>query len=164
MWRAARTRPVNSPEPPLLNKTKANPAAPTSGGAQEGAQRGAARAAPPSSPRPGLPSGGSRGGDGCSGHGSGIRSLPRTQHLERGTAPRLIPPTPPPTRRRSQWRCRLRPGGCPLGGFGPSVGTLSPETARVFAPPAGMCSLLGPWSGLVPRAGKQKWTAFPRVH
>lgn len=163
--RAARTRPVNSPDPPPLNKTKASPAAPTSAGAQEGAQRRAAHAAPPGSSRPGLRSGGSRGGDGCSGgRGSGIRSLPRTQHLERRTAPRLIPLTPPSPRHRSQWRCRLRPGGCPLGGSGPSVETLSPGTARVFALPPGTCSLLGPWSGLVPRVGEPRWTAFPRVH
>lgn len=161
---AARTRPVNSPGPPLLNKTKASSAALTSHGAQEGPRRGAAHAAPPSSPRPGLPRGGSRGGDGCSSRGSGIRSLPRTQHLEPRTAPRLIPLTPPPASRRSQWRCGIRPGGCPLGGSGPSVETSSPETARVFALPAGTCSLLGLWSGLVLRVGKQRWTAFPRVH
>lgn len=152
---AARTRPINSPGPSLLNKTKASPTAPTSDGAQEGARRGAAHAAPPSSLRPELPRGSSPGGDGCSGRGSGIRSLPRTQHLERRTAPRLIPLTPPPASCSSQWRRRVRPGGCPLGGSGPSVGISSPETARVFALPAGTCSLLGLWSGLVPRADKQ---------
>lgn len=157
MISAARTRPINSPGPPLLNKTKASPIALTSGGAQEGARRGAAHAAPPSSLRPGLPRGSSsRVGDGCSGRRSGIRSLPRTQHLERRTAPRLIPLTPPPSSCSSQWRRRIRPGGCPLGGSGPSVGTSSPEAARVFALPAGTCSLLGMWwSGLVLRAGKQ---------
>lgn len=152
---AARTRPINSPGPPLLNKTKASPTAPTSDCAQQGARRGAAHAAPPSSLRPGLPRGSSRGGDGCSGHGSGIRSLPRTQHLERRTAPRLIPLTPPPASCSSQWRHRIRPGGCPLGGSGPSVGTSSPETARMFALPSGKCSLLGLWSGLMLRTGKQ---------
>ncbi|XP_031197156.1 uncharacterized protein LOC116070098 isoform X3 [Mastomys coucha] len=157
---AARTRPINSPGPPLLNKTKASPIALTSGGAQEGARRGAAHAAPPSSLRPGLPRGSSsRVGDGCSGRRSGIRSLPRTQHLERRTAPRLIPLTPPPSSCSSQWKRRIRPGGCPLGGPGPSVGTSSPEAARVFALPAGTCSLLGMWwSGLVPRAADPKST------
>lgn len=42
-----------------------------------------------------------------------------------------------------------------MGGSGPSVGTSSPETARVFALPDGTCSLLGLWSGLVLRADKQ---------
>lgn len=161
---AARTRPVNSPGPLRLNKTRRSPAVPTSVGAQQGTRLGAAHAAPARSSRPRLPRGGSRGGGGCSGRGSGIRSLPRTQHLERRTAPRLILLTPPPESRRSQWQRGIRPGGCPLGGSGPSVETSSPETARVFALPAGTCSLLGPWSGFIPRAGKQRWTAFPIVH
>lgn len=48
---AARTRPINSPGPPLLSKSKASPTAPTS----DDARRGAAHAAPPSSLRPGFP-------------------------------------------------------------------------------------------------------------
>lgn len=109
------------PRPPhsLSNKTNANSAAPTSE-RQESGQRQAVHPAPRGSLR--LPEGSSRGGGGGgrSSRGSRVPSLPRTQHLERRTAPRLIPMAPPPVRRHSQWRPGPRLGGRPLGGSFPS--------------------------------------------
>lgn len=88
---------------PSPNKTKANPAAPTSE-RREGYRRPAAHPAPPGSSRLQLPGDGSRGGSGGEGcdRGSPVQSLPQTQHLELRTAPRLIPGSPPPPCRRSQ--------------------------------------------------------------
>lgn len=126
--RAVRTVPIISPGPlstqiiPSPIKQKRNSEAPTSE-RRDGSQRWAAHSAPSCSSRPRLADGSSLGGDdGGSGgdRGSRVRSLPRTQHLERRTAPRLIPLTPPPLRCRVQWRPGARPGGRPLGGAFPS--------------------------------------------
>ena len=121
------TRPPHASIHSLPNKTKANLKAPTSERLEGGL------GAPPSSSRLQLLGDASRDGDGavrgcdrgaCN-LGSRNRSLPRTQHLERRTAPRLIPMTPPPPCLRSQWPPGPRPGGRPLGGCSP--GSLLPR-------------------------------------
>lgn len=161
------------PRPPhsLPNKTKANSAAPTSERRESG-QRRTVHPAPQGSSRPWLPNGSSRGGGGGGRSSRGFRvwSLPRTQHLERRTAPRLIPMTPPSVNGHSQWRPGPRLGGRPLGGafptpFGSAGGFLglsaettspSPETAGVSAQLSGTRSPLRTWSELLPREGNQR--------
>ena len=182
--RAVRRGPINSPGPLISvhsvpNKTKENPAAPTSK-RREGCQRSAAQRAPLRSSLPRLSRGGSRGDGGGGGgggdRGSRVGSLPRTQHLERRTAPRLIPLTPPPLRGRSQWRSWPRPEGRPVGAPSP-LSSAQPagfssfssrphalETVGVFVLPSGTRSPLRTRRGLMPRAGYRGWTAFPRVH